>query len=164
MSRRRAATLRELKATATQRAKTSCALTSVRVPTNNHGARSKSDDPMPLSLKSVAGALLATVIALVVVGFVSGTPLRHLIQILPALIAFGFVALREPWAAFGALPIFCFWLMIMSVIWLYLLGIANVVSGTFSPVEIVLTIAIGASSVWGILAALRVPRSVGRLE
>jgi hypothetical protein len=119
---------------------------------------------MPLSLKSVAGALLATVIALVVVGFVSGTPLRHLIQILPALIAFGFVALREPWAAFGALPIFCFWLMIMSLIWLYLLGIANVVTGTFTPVEIVLTIAIGASSVWGILAALRVPRSAGRLE
>src|SRR5580765_3027262 len=95
-----------------------------QVVTNNNGLRSKSDDPMPLKLKSVAGALLATVAALVVVGFVSGTPVRHLIQILPALLALGFVALREPWAAFGALPIFCFWLLIMSLIWLYLLGLA----------------------------------------
>ena len=45
-------------------------------------------------------------------------------------------------------------------IWLYLIGVANIVSGTFSPAEIALTMLIGISCVWGIVASLRASSGV----
>jgi hypothetical protein len=41
----------------------------------------------------------------------------------------------------------------MIVIWLFLLGIARMISGTFSGAEIILTVIIGLSSVAGLVAA-----------
>ncbi len=101
----------------------------------------------------VAIAVCCLVIILALVGGV-GVPdrlvLRHLVQTLPlwAGVAFGFRCSRA--TGWIALPLFLFWLVLMSLIWLYLLGVAHVLSGHFSPLEIAMTIIVGAASVVGI--------------
>jgi hypothetical protein len=102
-----------------------------------------------------AVALLAVLGALLVVGVVSGTPVRHAIQVTPVLAAALAVTLRQRWGRFAAAPIFALWLFIMVLIWLFLLGIARVVSGHFTPIEIALTCVIGAACVIGLGAVAR---------
>jgi hypothetical protein len=43
----------------------------------------------------------------------------------------------------------------MSLIWLFLLGWAHVISGTFSPIEIAMIFVAGASSIFGLGTGLR---------
>ena len=43
----------------------------------------------------------------------------------------------------------------MSLIWLFLLGWAHVVSGTFSPIEVAMTLVVGASSILGLVTGVR---------
>jgi len=102
-----------------------------------------------------AAALLAVLMALLLVGVVSGTIVRHLVQVLPVLVAALVVLFRPSWSGFAAAPVFAFWLFIMLLIWLYLLGLATVVSGHFTPVEIGLTVVIGLASCLGLGASLR---------
>ena len=103
----------------------------------------------------------ALILGLLLVGVVSGTPLRHFVQVLPAAIALGLLWRRVPWATYSALPLFLFWLLIMVLIWLFLLGVASIITGTFSAAERILTLAIGLSSIVGLAAALRTPMDVG---
>jgi len=67
---------------------------------------------------------------------------------------------QSSFAKWAALPCFVFWLLIMTAIWLYLLGWAHLLSGTFSPIEIAMTVVVGAASVAGIITALRIRRGV----
>lgn len=108
-------------------------------------------DGNPRALAIYVAALAA---ALLLVGLVSATPLRHLIQATPPAIAVVLLSRNVRWAPYAALAICGFWLLIMGLIWLYLLGLARVVTGTFTPSEIVLTIAIGAASLLGIAVVL----------
>ena len=85
----------------------------------------------------------------------SHTILRHIVPAVPALIALILVARRSPLATAASAPVCTFWLGVMLNIWLFILWIARVFSGTFSTVEIVLTIVIAASSAIGILAIVR---------
>lgn len=102
---------------------------------------------------------LAIILALTVgVGFASHTILHHLVQTLPLWVVV-FVR-RRPLAAWFALPCFAFWLFIMLLIWLFLLGIARVVSGHFSPVEIAMTLIVGIASLIGITRAVRTRTTV----
>jgi hypothetical protein len=107
----------------------------------------------------ILGALAGLIVALLAVGVVSHLLVRHVIQVTPAVIAAVFVARAGRAARYAALPIFVFWLLIMTAIWLFLLGIARVVTGTFTPAETALTVAIGIFSLWGIVAVLRRPRA-----
>src|SRR5579863_1570281 len=59
------------------------------------------------------------------------------------------------WTKWTALPCFCVWLFLMSLIWLFLLGWAHVVSGTFSPIEVAMTLVVGASSILGLVTGVR---------
>jgi hypothetical protein len=59
-------------------------------------------------------------------------------------------------ARFAAIAVFLFWLLVMALIWMYLLGLARVVSGRFSRGEVALTVVIGLGSAVGLLAASRV--------
>jgi hypothetical protein len=61
---------------------------------------------------------------------------------------------RREFARWCALPCFLFWLVVMVLIWLFLLGIAHVFSGHFSPTEIVMTIVVGVASVVGTVLCL----------
>jgi hypothetical protein len=89
------------------------------------------------------------------VGLVSHTILRHVIQTLPcwAVVALGLRRSRV--TAWVALPLFLFWLVIVALIWAYLLGIAHIVSGHFSPVETAMTIIVGVCTMIGIASFAR---------
>ena len=103
----------------------------------------------------IAGCLLGIVLPLLVVGIVSGTVCRHCIQLAPVVFVLIITIRRIGWSPYAALPLFSLWLVLMVLIWLYLLNIAKVISGHFTPVEIIMTIVIGLFCVWGIIASLR---------
>ena len=102
-----------------------------------------------------AVSLAIVAIALAAVGVVSHTPIRHAVQITPVVVALILAIRRSSVANAAAAPVFAFWLVIMGAIWLFLLGLARIVSGTFTAVEILLTIVIGLASVVGLAAAYR---------
>jgi hypothetical protein len=110
----------------------------------------------PTELIVIATGCLAIILALVVgVGLVSHTILRHMVQTVPlwAGVILGFRRSRR--ASWVALPLFLFWLILMVLIWCYLLGIAQLISGHFSPIEIAMTIIVGMACVAGIAGFVR---------
>jgi hypothetical protein len=102
--------------------------------------------------KLVASGCVAVLIALYVVGAVSVPPgsLRHEVQTLPLWFPIVQGFRERPMAKWMALPFLVFWLAIMTLIWLFLLGWARVVSGSFSITEIAMTIIIGVASLLGL--------------
>jgi hypothetical protein len=101
---------------------------------------------------------LAIIAALVLgVGIGSHLVLRHIVQTLPLWVAVTFGFRRSRAAGWAGLPLFLFWLVLMTFIWLYLLGLANIVSGHFTRLEIAMTIVVGIASGAGIV-------SFGRLK
>ena len=107
----------------------------------------------------LAVCLVGIILSLLLVGVVSTTLLRHVIQITLVVAALVAVARRAKWGKYAALPILIFWFIIMLFIWLYLLGIARIVSGRFTPVEIVSTVMVGLCCLGGLCHryALRPP-------
>jgi hypothetical protein len=94
-------------------------------------------------------------VALYVVGAVSHGSLRHEVQTLPlwAPIVLGFR--RRDLAKWSALPCFVFWLAVMVLIWLFLLGWAHLLSGHFSAVETAMTLVVGVASLCGMVVSFR---------
>jgi hypothetical protein len=105
--------------------------------------------------KAIGCCALVTMLALYAVGVVSNGVLRHLVQTLPLWFPIVLGLRRSESAKWTALPCFTIWLLLMTLIWLFLLGWANVISGHFTPVEIALTLIIGAASLAGLLIGLR---------
>jgi hypothetical protein len=103
----------------------------------------------------LAACGLAIMAALLVVGAVSHGVIRHIVQTAPLWIAIVFGARRSDLSKWAALPSFVLWLLLMIAIWLFLLGWARIVSGTFTVTEIAMTIVVGAASTLGIVAGLR---------
>lgn len=104
----------------------------------------------------IAGCALAIVFALVIgVGLASHLVLRHVVQTFPLWIVVILGLRRSPTVRWTALPIFLFWLVLMSLIWSYLLGISHLINGHFAPIEIVMTILVGVASISGIAAFFR---------
>lgn len=103
----------------------------------------------------VSWCLLGVIVSVLLVGWVSHTPIRHLIQVTPASIIAAFAWRGVGWSRSAALPVFLIWLFLMTLIWLYLLRIVAVIGGTFSPAEILLTIIIGISSTAGLVYVFR---------
>jgi hypothetical protein len=97
-----------------------------------------------------AVALWTILVALLVVGVVSATMIRHAVQVLPLLAGSLIVMVRPAWGRFAALPLFLFWLGLMVVVWLYLLGWTHIISGTFPAAEIGLTVVIGLACLVGL--------------
>ena len=99
---------------------------------------------------------LVIVLALVLgVGIVSHGILRHIVQTAPLWPAIVLGLRRHELSKWCALPGLIFWLILMVCIWLFLLGWARIVSGTFTPVEIAMTVVCGIAAVAGIAFALR---------
>lgn len=104
----------------------------------------------------IAVCSLAIILALVAgVGGVTGLVLRHLIQTAPLWLAVGCGFARGRVTGWIALPSFLFWLVLMIMIWLYLLGVARFVTGHFSPAEIAMTIVVGIASIIGTVSFFR---------
>jgi hypothetical protein len=78
-----------------------------------------------------------------------------MVQTAPLLLALIVIALNPDAGVNVAAPLFAFWLLIMGGIWLFLLGIAPVFTGTFSTTEILLTVVIGAASIAGLVQSYR---------
>ena len=115
----------------------------------------RTEEAVPRSRTLLAVSVAVLIVAVLCVGVVSRTIVRHIIQAIPAVIALSLVAAGSRLAAAAAAPICTFWLGVMINIWLFILGIARIFSGTFSTVEIMLTIVIAAASAAGILAIVR---------
>ena len=109
-----------------------------------------------------AGCALA--IAILAVGPASHEVVRHVIQAAP-LMLFCVVATRRPAVLRWLLgPVMLFWLMIAVLIWLFLLHIARVVTGTFNPMEIAMTLVMAAASAAGFAYFPRVRRRLPLLR
>lgn len=108
----------------------------------------------------VAGCLAGVAISLLLVGVVSTTFVRHLIQILPIVGALALVLRRPAWGSYAAMPVFGFWVVIVALIWLYLLGISTIASGRYTVTEIALTVIIAALSMVGVAMSRRLGRGL----
>ncbi len=103
---------------------------------------------------------VAVIAALLVVGAVSHGVIRHIVQAAPLWIAVALAARGSGWSKWAALPCFVFWLLVMTAIWLFLLGWARIITGTFSPTEIAMTVIVGLASLVGTVSALRTKSGV----
>jgi hypothetical protein len=83
------------------------------------------------------------------------------VQAAPLWIAVALGARRSSSSKWAALPCFLFWLLLMTAIWLYLLGWARIISGTFSPTEVAMTVIVGLASLVGIIGAFGMKSGVG---
>ncbi len=100
-------------------------------------------------------------VALYIVGIVSNGVLRHCVQTLPLWFPIVMGLRQREVAKWASLPCFAIWLGLMSLIWLFLLGWANVLSGRFTPIEVILTLVVGVASLTGLVIGLRWRTSFG---
>jgi hypothetical protein len=110
--------------------------------------------------KTIGYSALAMLLALYVVGAVSHGVVRHIVQTLPLWFPIVWGLREREIAKWAALPCFHIWLFLMTLIWLFLLGLAQVITGHFAPVEIAMTLVVGIASVAGLAAGLRWRTSV----
>src|SRR5215831_17700653 len=103
----------------------------------------------------IPGCLIGIILSLLVVGVVSSKLLRHVVQITPLVLALIVAAGSSARGRHASNPLFVFWFVIMLLIWLYLLGIAKIISGHFTSAEILCTVAIGICCVLGLVRSLR---------
>lgn len=98
-------------------------------------------------------AVCCLVIILTVVGGIglaSGLLLHHVVQTLPLWVGVVLGFRRSRATGWIGLPLFLFWLALMAIVWLDLLGITRVLTAHFSPLQIVMTIVVGIGSLVGI--------------
>lgn len=113
---------------------------------------------MTSAQRTVAASLVGLSVALLLVGVVSGTFFRHVVQIIPAAVALAFAVRRPAVGAYAAIPIFAFWTLVCILIWLFLLGVSRIARGTYTTAEIVLTLVMVGASVVGGAKSLAVGR------
>lgn len=113
----------------------------------------------------VLGCLVGLAGALLLVGVVSGTVLRHVVQVMPIMVVLAVLRRRPDWGAYAALPIFLFWTFIVVLIWLFLLGLSRIANGHYTAIEVVSTFVMMALSVVGVVKCVQLGRplrAVGR--
>lgn len=99
---------------------------------------------------------LLIILCLYVVGFESHGIVRHIVQTAPLWLAVFFARRGSAWTKWVDLPCYVFWLvLIITLISLFLLGWAKVLSGTFTPIEIAMAGVVALSSIFGIVVCLR---------
>jgi len=106
-------------------------------------------------MRWITSSCVILIMALLAVGIVASQPVRHLVQTAPIWIGVLLGARKVSIGKWVALSFFVIWLCLMSLIWLYLLGWAQIITGKFSPIEITLTIVIGAVSAIGIVGCFK---------
>jgi len=114
------------------------------------------------TFSSALTGIVGLSLALLAVGLISGTILRHVVQLLPAWTVLVGLTLRRDWARRAALAILVLWGILMLAIWLTVAGIWPLIPGSFSTAEILLTVVIAAFCMIGGYDAARVDRRGGR--
>ena len=105
--------------------------------------------------KAIGSCALATLVALYIVGAVSNGVMRHIVQTLPLWFPIVMGLRQREVSKWAALPCFAIWLALMILIWVFVLGWANVISGHFTPIEVALTLAIGVACLAGLVIGFR---------
>ena len=105
--------------------------------------------------KAIGYCAITTLLALYIVGLMSNGVLPHIVQTLPLWFPIVLGLRQREIAKWASLPCFIIWLLLMTLIWLFLLGWAKVISGHFTRIEIVLTLVVGAASLAGLLIGSR---------
>ena len=118
-------------------------------------ADSKSGDTAFLAI-----CLSAIAVSLLAIGVISDTLIRHVVQVVPLLVIAGLVIRSMPLVPYVAVGLCAFWLVVMALIWLYLLQVSGIGSGTYSSGEIALTFVIAVFAVLGILRGSRANRQL----
>ena len=95
-------------------------------------------------------------VSLLLVGVVSGTVLRHVVQVAPIVMAAVLLVRRPAWGAYASFPIFLFWLFIVALIWLFLLGLSRLASGRYTPIEVTSTFLMAAFAIVGLTGVVSV--------
>ncbi len=108
---------------------------------------------LPTRPWSLRLCLLTAAAALLVVGAVSHTLVRHLVQIVP-LVAVACLPLDRAWATGAALGVLIHWIGIMVLIWLYLAHVSNIAGGDYTPAEVAMTVVVAAAGAVGVARAL----------
>jgi hypothetical protein len=108
--------------------------------------------------RQVATSLIVLAAALLFVGAVSGTLLRHIVQIIPAVVALALIMRTPTWGAYAAAPLFVFWLLVVCLIWLFLLGLSGIASGHYSVAEVIATVIMAGASVIGVIRGVSLGR------
>lgn len=106
---------------------------------------------------TIAVSALALIAALIVVGIDSGGIVRHILQTLPVWAAVILGLRNSTLTKWAALPVFLFWLVLMTLIWLYVLGLSTIANGTYDAVELSMTVIVAFAAVAGIAAAIFAP-------
>ena len=65
----------------------------------------------------------------------------------PSILTIGLVLRRPAAAAWAAIPIFSVWCVVVTAIWLYLIGLSDIAEGSYQVLEVGLTLAIAVCSV-----------------
>ena len=114
-------------------------------------------------MRTVSLCLVGVALTLVLIGVIGGTPLRHLIQVLPIALALRLLT-RSPGflGAYAAVALFLHWMLAMVLIWLFLLGLSDFAQGQYAPFEVVLTMLVAFFCSVGILRGVRAGRLLGR--
>lgn len=107
-------------------------------------------------IRTLGICTLVLIASLYVVGIVSHGIIRHAVQTAPLWLAVWLGFRRSPRAKWAVLSPLVLWLLLMINIWLLLLGLPHLLSGSFSPIEIAMTITIGVAAFVGIATALRI--------
>ncbi len=116
-------------------------------------------------LMAIAACGIVMILALVVgVGVPGHMVLRHVVQTMPVMVVAGFGLRRSRAATWMGLPVFLFWFAVMGLIWLHLLGIAHVITGTFTPLESAMTLVVGLAALAGFVLAIRTRGSMSALK
>lgn len=116
---------------------------------------------MSAAARPIVVCLAVLALALLFVGVVSGTVLRHVVQILPIAVALAITARRPEIGATASIPIFAFWTLIVLLIWSFLLGLSSIANGTYTVAEIVATFVMAGSSVSGLAKSVAASRGIG---
>jgi len=104
--------------------------------------------------------LVGLALALLLVGVVSGTVLRHIVQSVPIMVGLALLSSRPQWGAYAAIPIFLCWTLVVVLIWLFLLGLSKIANGHYTPIEIASTFVMIGCSIVGIVKSVRLGRSL----
>jgi hypothetical protein len=110
---------------------------------------------MPKEPKWLAFCCLAILLPLYVVGVVNHGVLRPIVQTLPLWVPIVLGFRGSEFAKWSALPCLIIWLASMILIWLFGVAWVYVALGRFWPIDIAMTVVVGAASAGGFFAALR---------
>ena len=110
-------------------------------------------------METVRSCLIGLAMSLLLVGFAGGTFVRHVVQVLPIVVALPLVS-RSPGylGAYAAATVCGFWTVAMVLSWLRLFGVLDMTSRQYSPIEILLTVLIAFFALVGFLRGVRAGR------